>query len=92
MYPSTVLRMYGHPINYNPFVPHGQSPPAPDVDLAQLKAAKSVNASHLSADGKTAYDQRNYGTWYCTWDEETKRFSSWWPIDGLPGDAVVMPV
>lgn len=64
-----------------------------DVPLRVLKAAQDVHATHLSADGKTAYDERQYGVWYCKWDEEAKMFGSWFKIldySGLPPDAVAM--
>lgn len=70
--------------------PQPSKPQAADVPLAVFKAAQAVNATHLSADGLIAYDERQLGLWYCKWDEEERRFGSWFKIlDGeLPGDAV----
>lgn len=81
--------------NYNPYAPQKATPPTtkpvPDVPLNQFKAAQDVQATHLSADGKIAYDERKYGLWYCKWDEETKAFGAWWRMDdGLTPDAVRM--
>lgn len=83
---------------YNPYTPSRSTPPTagdlPDVPLYVSEAAQSVNATHSSADGKTAYDERKYSVWYCKWDNETKRFGSWYRImddSGLPADAVRIP-
>jgi hypothetical protein len=88
--------MYGLPQNYNPFGPHGSrtAPAPPDVPLSQFQAAQNVNATHLSADGKIAYDERQSSVWYCNWDEETKAFGYWFKVldySGLPANAVRMP-
>lgn len=63
---------------------------AADVPLPVFKAAQAVNATHLSADGSIAYDERQLGLWYCKWDEEAKAFGSWFKIldGGLPEGAV----
>jgi hypothetical protein len=83
--------------NYYPhFPPRPPTPPtagqqpdkAPDVPLHVFKAAQDVNATHLSVDGTTAYDERGNGVWRCFWDEETKAFGGWWWGTGLPADAV----
>lgn len=89
------VAMYGHPMNYNPFGPHAPQPQKAsqtDVPLQQFKAAQEVNATHLSKDGLIAYDQRQYGLWYCKWDEGAKRFGSWFKMldRDLPADAVVI--
>jgi hypothetical protein len=59
---------------------------------ARFRAAQAVNATHLSRDGEVAYDQRQYGLWYCTWDEGAKSFGSWFKLidRDLPADAVVI--
>lgn len=80
----------------NSFAP--QRPPTPptagqgaDVNIAQFKAAQStLEATHLSADGQRVYIQMSDGIRVCFWDEETKRFGSSFPCDGLPADAVKM--
>lgn len=83
--------MFPPHVTVNPFGPHASRKATPDVSLAQFGAAQNISATHLSADGKTAYDQRKYGLWYCKWDEETKRFGAWWRMDdGLTPDAVRM--
>lgn len=91
-YPPTVgVAMYGLPPSYNPFSPHTPATPsAPDVPLAVLKAARDAGATHLSADGLRAYDQRKYTVWFCFWDDKAKKFGSWYRIvsDELPADAV----
>ena len=79
---------------HNPYHPHAAPPtPANDVPLAMFRAAVDVHATHLSADGLRAYDQRQYGVWWCGWDEETKQFGSWYKIPGgeLPAGVVRMP-
>jgi len=83
--------MFPHHLTVNPFGPHAQQP-APDVPLHVFQAAQAVNATHLSADGLIAYDQRQYSVWYCEWKDQTRRFGSWYKIvdGGLPVDAVVM--
>ena len=81
---------------YNPYGPHGAKPPTaapPDVPLHVFTAAADVHATHLSADGKTAYDERKSSVWYCGWDEEVRRFGSWYKIlsGELPAGAVRIP-
>jgi hypothetical protein len=67
----------------------GTKDSATDVPLQQFKAAQAVNATHLSADGKRAYDERQSSVWYCEWDDDEKKFSVWWRLfEGLPADAV----
>ena len=82
--------MYGINLPYNPFGPHSQPPQPPDVPLSRFEAAQAVSATHLSSDGTVAYDERQLGVWYCGWDEEDKRFGSWFRIvcGILPADAV----
>ena len=78
---------------YNPYGPHSpKTASATDVPLQQFKAAQAAGATHLSADGKTAYDQRQYGLWYCSWDESPGRFGSWYKIldSELPANAVII--
>jgi len=82
---------------YNPYAPPRATPPhagdLPDVPLEVFRAAADVRATHLSADGKTAYDERKSSVWYCGWDEEARRFGSWYKIlsGELPAGAVRMP-
>jgi len=84
--------------NYYPhFPPRPPTPPtasgqqAPDVPLAQFKAAQSANATHLSADGLRAYIEYEFSVRVCYWDDESKRFGSSFPCEqGLPADAVRM--
>ena len=86
------VAMYGLPHHYNPFGPHAPAPAAapPDVTLVMFHAAQAVNATHLTADGLTAYDQRQYSVYQCFWDDEEKCFGSWFRCDELPADAVVI--
>jgi len=85
--------MYGI-LNYNPFGPHSQPLASPghyaDVPPSRFEAAQAVNATHLSSDGLTAYDERQLGVWYSGWNEEEKAFGSWFRIvcGILPADAV----
>lgn len=102
--PSTRLRTqrlalignyYPHFPPRPPTPPMAGQPPASDVldvPLAQFKAAQAVNATHLSSDGLTAYDEREYSIWQCFWDEETKAFGGWWHKEDydLPADAIRM--
>jgi hypothetical protein len=84
---------------FPPSVIHGPSAPRPapptasqtDVPLAQFKAAKEVlGATHLSADGARVYILKMGELRVCHWNEETKRFDSSFPCEGLPVDAVRM--
>lgn len=61
--------------------------PANEIPLAALKAAQAVNATHLSADGKIAYQVR-YGK--VRWAEWLgNEFGSFFPLDKeLPEGAV----
>jgi hypothetical protein len=85
--------------NYYPhFPPRPPTPPTAgtkdsqtDVPLQQFKAAQAVNATHLSADGLIAYDERKSSVWYCEWDDDEKKFGAWWRLaDDWPADAVRM--
>ena len=82
---------------YNPYAPPRATPPhadgLPDVGIEVFRAAADVHATHLSANGKVAYDERRSSVWYCGWDEEVRRFGSWYKIlsGDLPADAVRMP-
>jgi len=84
--------MFPPHLTVNPYGPHTPAPKTDsgsDVPLAQFKAAQAVNATHLSRDGETAYDERKFGVWYCQWDEEDKCFGSWFKwCDELPEGAV----
>ena len=73
---------------YNPFGPHAQPAPANAIPLANFKAAQLANATHISATGHIAYDQREYACWRSFWDNESKTYGSWFRCDELPGDAV----
>lgn len=75
---------------YNPFSPHAPqpTPTAPDVPLQQFHAAQQAGASHLSADGKRIYCERFGAALEAEWDGSG--YGVWWPVDGLPADAVRM--
>ena len=74
---------------YNPYSRHTPLP-ANEISLDSLKAAKNIYATHLSANGKIAYDQRQYGIWYSEWDNKARQFGAWWRLfsDRLPEGAV----
>lgn len=79
-----------HMAGYRGYRPAAVAPkPAEDVPLYVFRAAKSIDgATHLSADGKRVYVQMSDGVRVCFWDDESKRFGSSFPCDGLPNDAV----
>lgn len=82
-----VQRVYNHVPN--PHHPRYQQPqPANEVPLSTFKAAIDAGATHLSADGSTAYrnDRGNFEIAF--WDRELKKFDSWWAYDEIPEDAV----
>ena len=79
---------------FNPYSPNKSTLPLPanEIPLAVLKGARAVNATHLSPDGRVAYDQRDSGVWYCEWDSKLRGFGAWWRLEGeLPGEAVKLP-
>ncbi len=86
--------MYGLPQNYNPYAPpRPNTPPTSsqtDVPLVQFKAAQSAGASHLSADGKYVYTIRYGQVLSAKWDEWTRAYGAWEPVEVLPADAVVI--
>ena len=81
--------MFPHHLTVNPFGPHAPQPAAPDVPLAQFKAAQQAGAMYLSADGKRAYRDDRGDPEVAFWDDEGRVYPSWWPCgEGLPADAV----
>lgn len=83
--------MYGLALPYNPFGPHApRQQGASDVPLHVFKAAQSVNATHLSADGQRVYCQRYGETLEAEWKEQARSFGAWSVVIELPADAVVI--
>ena len=79
---------YGLPAGYIPFK---QQPKEEPVEIpARIKqAAIDIHASHLSKDGKKAYQWRLGDLLQCDWDGF--KFDSWWSCPELPMDAVKLP-
>lgn len=77
--------------NYTPNPHHPRYVPPtvePEIPASVKEAAKRCGASHLSADGQTAFSLR-MGEWCkAFWDDEGRKFGSWYSCDGLPGGAI----
>lgn len=94
-YPPTagMMASTGHYVfqGYNPFSPHAPAKSAPDVPLAQFKAAKDAGGLYLSADGLRTYRDDRGGPEVAHWDAEAGRFDSWWNCpEGLAPDAAAL--
>ncbi len=72
--------------NYNPFP---KTEPPLEVPLAVFKAARQVNATHLSADGSLAYTMRYGQPLVARWDKWIG-FGAWEVCDEIPKSAVVV--
>lgn len=85
--------MYPFPGSYNPFGPHAPTTTdLPTVPQSRLSAAERAGATHLSADGETAYMLRMGRVCWADWSEEGGRFGGWWEskAEELPVGAVTL--
>ena len=70
---------------YNPYKQYQPDPPG-EVPQHVFSAAILAGASHLSADGLTAYTQR-FSLWFEA-EYDNGMFGAWWAIEALPAGAV----
>lgn len=82
-----IVGVYPFPPSYapNPHHPRYVAPVAePEIPASVRAKAIAVNASHLSADGATAFALR-MGEWCkAFWDDKGRKFGSWYSCEGLP--------
>lgn len=71
---------------YNPFP---KKEPPLEIPLSIFKAARQVNATHLSVDGSLAYTTRYGHALVAKWDK-WMGFGAWEECNEIPKDAVVL--